>query len=92
MVESASGVTNALTSTLSKNTYILVNGLTPVAVKLIFLARTTGIATLERVLNPRLSLSICSSTKVLVPVLRRVPTSCSTLFRTLRLRRDFLLL
>ena len=52
VVESASGVTNALTSTLSKNTYILVNGLTPVAVKLIFLARTTGIATLEIVLNP----------------------------------------
>ena len=52
VVESASGVINAFTSLLSKNTYTLVNGRKPSASKRIFLARTTGMATLEITLKP----------------------------------------
>ena len=63
------GVTNGLTSTLSKKAYTLVFGLNPIPVTLIFLGRTKGINALDIILDPCDSSSTCSTILLLIPVL-----------------------
>ena len=65
------GVINALTSTPSKNGYILVLGLKALPLNVIVFALNQGIIALDITLVPCDSSSICSTTSVLSPVLLR---------------------